>query len=50
MQATTPNTNPPKKQASKKFGINKLGTLLSSQTTDTFDPGPLFKKSFARKR
>jgi hypothetical protein len=36
MQAITPNTNP-KKSQHIKFGINKLGTLLSSQTTDTLD-------------
>jgi hypothetical protein len=38
MQAITPNTNP-KKSQHIKFGINKLGTLLSSQTTDTLNPG-----------
>jgi hypothetical protein len=38
MQAITPNTNP-KKSQHIKFGINKLGTLLSSQTTDILDPG-----------
>ncbi|WP_235564128.1 hypothetical protein, partial [Arthrobacter sp. Soil763] len=33
-------TTQPKQPINKTIGINKLGTLLSSQTTDTFEYFP----------